>query len=176
QHLNEAPRPPSQVNPRVPQALNDLILMAMAKDPAGRFQTAEAFSKALRSVSTTATITAPMPAAPARTSPPQSVPVAPAAPPPVAVRKPNRTLWVVAGALAVVVVFAAALTFAPRFFKSTAGSKKEQPPAAQAAPTDTTAAKDQPVEPVAGAAVTPEPAATAPATDTAPPKTEEHAP
>jgi eukaryotic-like serine/threonine-protein kinase len=49
-HLQETPKPPIVVRPDLPKGLNDIILMAMAKDPRERFQTAEAFSAALRSV------------------------------------------------------------------------------------------------------------------------------
>jgi formylglycine-generating enzyme required for sulfatase activity len=45
--MREAPPPPIQVNPALPQALNDVVLMAMEKDPARRFQTAEEFGAAL---------------------------------------------------------------------------------------------------------------------------------
>ena len=39
-HLNQAPKPPLELNPGLPAALNEIILMAIAKDPAKRFQTA----------------------------------------------------------------------------------------------------------------------------------------
>jgi serine/threonine protein kinase len=48
--LNEMPAPPVQVNPAVPAELNDIVLHAMAKDPAARFQTAEEFRNALKAV------------------------------------------------------------------------------------------------------------------------------
>ena len=49
-HIEETPRPPIELKPDMPVALNQIILMAMAKDPAQRFQSAEAFRGALRSV------------------------------------------------------------------------------------------------------------------------------
>ncbi len=49
-HVNEAPRPPVELQPGLPAALNEIILMAIAKDPAGRFQTAAAFRNALNNV------------------------------------------------------------------------------------------------------------------------------
>ncbi len=49
-HLQQAPPPPAELQPGLPTALNELILMALAKDPRQRFQTAEAFSNALKSV------------------------------------------------------------------------------------------------------------------------------
>ncbi|MGB8653512.1 MAG: protein kinase, partial [Candidatus Acidiferrales bacterium] len=49
-HLEETPAAPDQLNPLVPHALSSLIQMAMAKDPAQRFQSAEAFRGALHAV------------------------------------------------------------------------------------------------------------------------------
>ncbi len=49
-HLQETPQPPIAVRPDLPKGLSDIILMAMAKNPPDRFQTAEAFAAALRSV------------------------------------------------------------------------------------------------------------------------------
>ena len=48
--INENPVPLIQVNPNLPVELNDIVLTAMAKDPAARFQNADAFRNALRSV------------------------------------------------------------------------------------------------------------------------------
>src|ERR1700760_4361883 len=38
-HVKEVPRSPMQVAPSVPKALSDIIMMAVAKEPAQRFQT-----------------------------------------------------------------------------------------------------------------------------------------
>jgi serine/threonine protein kinase len=46
-HVNELPPAPSIVNPAVPAELSEIILTAMAKDPASRFQTAEEFRRHL---------------------------------------------------------------------------------------------------------------------------------
>jgi serine/threonine-protein kinase len=43
-----------ELNPSLPAGLNNIILTALAKDPATRFQTADAFRNALRSLSSTA--------------------------------------------------------------------------------------------------------------------------
>jgi eukaryotic-like serine/threonine-protein kinase len=51
-HLQEAPKPPIVLRPGIPQPLNQIILMALAKDPGQRFQSADAFRGALKSVST----------------------------------------------------------------------------------------------------------------------------
>src|SRR5271167_1283073 len=49
-HVKETPRPPIEVQPTVPKPVSDLIVMAVAKDPAQRFQTADAFRNALAQV------------------------------------------------------------------------------------------------------------------------------
>ncbi len=54
-HVKEAPKPPVELHPGLPAALNEIILMSIAKDPALRFQTADAFRNALSSVPVTAT-------------------------------------------------------------------------------------------------------------------------
>jgi len=48
--LNQQPASPISLRADVPPALNEIILMAMAKEPADRFQSADAFSNALGSV------------------------------------------------------------------------------------------------------------------------------
>ena len=67
-HLNQIPRRPIELRPDLPQGLNDIIVMALAKDPAKRFQTADAFRNALHSVSdkfsVSSAITAPISAPP----------------------------------------------------------------------------------------------------------------
>src|SRR5215470_10000740 len=52
-HLNQTPPAPITLRSDLPPALNQIILMAMAKDPAQRFQTADAFRNALKSVPVT---------------------------------------------------------------------------------------------------------------------------
>ena len=59
-HVKEVPKPPIELEQGLPPALNEIILIAIAKDPAQRFQTAEAFRNALRTV--------PVPAAMAQTA------------------------------------------------------------------------------------------------------------
>jgi serine/threonine-protein kinase len=53
-HVRELPKPPVELHPGLPLALNEIILMSIAKDPAQRFQSAEAFANALSSVRTEA--------------------------------------------------------------------------------------------------------------------------
>ena len=48
-HLQQAPMAPIEVIPGIPTELSEIILMAIEKDPAARFQSAEAFRAALAS-------------------------------------------------------------------------------------------------------------------------------
>jgi serine/threonine protein kinase len=78
-HIKEIPRAPLEVQPGIPKALSDIILMAVAKDPAQRFQTADAFRNALSQVSAAAAAAA----VPAAVSAPKLAPTPfPVQPPP----------------------------------------------------------------------------------------------
>ncbi len=98
-HLGANPVPPIDVDPSLPAMLNDVILMSISKDPAQRFQTADAFRAALGSVE-------------------QSLgPIA--LPPPIAraaaVPKSRRALYMAVGSLATVAVLVlAAVQFSNR--------------------------------------------------------------
>src|ERR1700761_6008171 len=46
-HLQHAPVPPNQTNPKIPAALSATVMRALAKNPRDRWQTAEAFLAAL---------------------------------------------------------------------------------------------------------------------------------
>jgi serine/threonine-protein kinase len=48
--IKETPRPPIEVHPSLPKPLSDMILMSVAKNPAERFQTADAFRNALSQI------------------------------------------------------------------------------------------------------------------------------
>jgi serine/threonine protein kinase len=52
-HLNELPPAPITLRSDLPPALNEIIMIAMSKDPAQRFQSADAFRAALQSVPVT---------------------------------------------------------------------------------------------------------------------------
>ncbi len=52
--VKQMPRPPIELQPSLPKALNDIIMFSVAKDPAQRFQNADAFRNALASVSVAA--------------------------------------------------------------------------------------------------------------------------
>ncbi len=98
-HLNQPPTPPIELRPDMPAGLNDIILTAIAKSPADRFQSADAFRNAVKFVlrevqesktmvqgSQDATVTGPRaPLPPARTGPitRPKTPVPTAAPAPV---------------------------------------------------------------------------------------------
>lgn len=80
-HVELAPVPPSVVNPGLPPMLNDVILRALAKDPADRFQTADDFSSALEGIAVPHTVSFAL--APATSEVPVK-PVAVPAPPVIA--------------------------------------------------------------------------------------------
>src|ERR671916_654375 len=46
-HLNEPPRPPSELRPEIPPELDQIVLRALAKDPHDRYQSAQEFSEDL---------------------------------------------------------------------------------------------------------------------------------
>jgi serine/threonine-protein kinase len=80
--INENPAPLIQVNPELPVELNEIVLKAMAKDPAARFQNADAFRDALRSLrepKTAAPVVAPAMAAASATAVAGALPSATAA-------------------------------------------------------------------------------------------------
>ncbi len=84
-HVKEIPRAPIEVQPSMPKALSDIIMMAVAKDPAQRFQTADAFRNALSQVDRTAAVgaaaAAVAPSLETTTTLPRSTPAPVAAPP-----------------------------------------------------------------------------------------------
>lgn len=69
-HAKEVPAPPSRYSATpLPAGMDDVLLKALAKDPAERFQTAEALSAALRSVAAGAGLALPPTQAGARPTP-----------------------------------------------------------------------------------------------------------
>lgn len=106
-HLEKQPVPPITLDATLPPALNDIILLSVAKNPDNRFQTAEAFRNALQSVVSGAG--AGVGAAAAKAEPIAAKPaMAPAAPP-----KNRRGLYVAAGAVAMALALIAIVQFAP---------------------------------------------------------------
>src|SRR5713101_431749 len=49
-HLQQTPRPPIEVKTDLPESLNQIILMTLSKEPARRFQSADAFRNALKNI------------------------------------------------------------------------------------------------------------------------------
>jgi eukaryotic-like serine/threonine-protein kinase len=122
--LQQTPRPPIEVNPNLPEPLNQIILMAMAKDPARRFQSADAFRNALKDVAAglgTKGGTLPVPN-PFPSGVKQTPPAAPTVqmPPPQAGGGGHRGLYMTLGAVIVLVVLVAAGFSAPRWFRTRA--------------------------------------------------------
>jgi serine/threonine-protein kinase len=56
-HLSEVPKPPSQLRPEVPADLDMIVLRALAKDPADRFESAEEMDRELARVAGGAGVT-----------------------------------------------------------------------------------------------------------------------
>jgi eukaryotic-like serine/threonine-protein kinase len=126
QQLNVAPQPPTEYNPNLPPALNDIILTALAKDPMQRFQSADAFRNALQTVKTSlgAASVRTQTAAPAGSPPSANAASAPAVPgaPSAQAPKGNRGLWMAIGAVALLCVLAAGALVLPRYFHAGAAS------------------------------------------------------
>jgi serine/threonine-protein kinase len=118
-HLSARPVPPIELDASLPAALNDVILMAIAKEPGQRFQTADAFRKAVESVLPAA---AAAPAVAAVAAPPS-----PSAPPPA--RGSRRGLYMAVGSAVTIAVLAIAALQAPRFFSSGRAAGPVQVPA-----------------------------------------------
>jgi len=143
-HLEQAPMPPIDVIPGIPAALSDIILMAIEKDPAARFQSAEAFRGALSSVF-------PAAATPTRTMVPVAAPIATAQPPvimppplpqsapPVAAApwivqpapaRSRRGLYMALGSVATLAVLVAAVIEGPKLMHGGASADQGVPAAA----------------------------------------------
>src|SRR5579872_4124746 len=124
-HLQKVPVPPMQLDPKLPQALNDAILMSVMKDPNARFQTASAFRNALANV-------APAPAAvpAAAPAPPQDfhlIQPTEAIPP----HRSKRALWMALGAVAALAAGVAIVELAPwKSTKAAGTAATSAPPAA----------------------------------------------
>jgi serine/threonine-protein kinase len=153
-HVKEMPKPPLELQPGIPAALNEIILMAIAKDPAQRLQTADAFRNALKSAGLAPSASQLVAAAPSEAPtletilPPLSsqsgvtaTPLSPASLPlqsqaaPGAVSIPlplpqpggHRGLYVTLGALIVLAVLVAAGIYMPRGSKTQAKVAPAEP-------------------------------------------------
>jgi serine/threonine-protein kinase len=153
-HLQGTPIPPVTIDPRLPQLLNDVILMSVAKDAGARFQTAGAMRNALASLVAepkAATAQVPVPA-PVPTARPAALPAGQLAKPAQPVS--HRGQWMALGAVVAVLAIVGVIALAP--WKGTgAASPKVAVPAVTQAPVDV-----QP--PAAQAPTTPAPVAAQP--------------
>ena len=153
--LQERPKPPSELQPGLPPQLNGIILHAMAKEPADRFQNADEFGQALESLGLIAStpfapVTAvaqpvtPVPAIAAPTAttaipaPPVSGTMSMPAPPPPTQAMPapsvmdlspkphkGRGLYMALGAAVVLIVLVLAGISFPRWMKTRANEQKQ---------------------------------------------------
>jgi eukaryotic-like serine/threonine-protein kinase len=148
-HLQQPPKPPIELRSDLPAALNEIILMAIAKEPGQRFQSADAFRNALNSVkgalpaslpanqnvpalpvspaSATALLQNPSQAASIHDATTAALDAAAPQPQPVpgvlelsAQQKSHRGLYMSLGALVVLAVLVAAGIYVPRRFKTSA--------------------------------------------------------
>jgi hypothetical protein len=160
-HLQGTPVPPVSVDPRLPQLLNDVILMSVAKDAGARFQTAGALRNALSNVvpALRPAVAAPLPSpgkTPAAARPVTTVPVGQMAPQAQAARPAShRGAWMGLGAVVALLAIVAVIAIAP--WKGTRAA-----PARVAAPVQP-AASEPPAPVAAQPPSQPEPVATAPA-------------
>jgi len=176
-HLEQDRTPPIELDPKIPAALNETIMTAIAKDAGDRFQTADAFRKALEAVRQS--LSAPAPAAlPAQQQQPQAQskpqPAAPAAqdaPLPFAALPQNsghRGVWMALGALIVLAALAGTAIQAPWWRASgaaqteAAGQRSAPPAAAPGRPSPEPAGGPAPQAEATPAAIAPAAAAAAP--------------
>jgi eukaryotic-like serine/threonine-protein kinase len=171
QQCNVVPLSPLEVNAQLPPPLSDIIVAAMAKDPANRFQNAQALSNALRQVAAmqndppkreeAAFTPVAMPGA-AQPAAQDFAPVAPVVPL-VQPSSGHRGVWMTLGALAVLVVVACAAIGLPRLLHTSA--KTENDSAAQTSPAAPSTPSPAPATTVAPP-ITDAPGATPPTVDT----------
>jgi serine/threonine-protein kinase len=143
-HLKETPVPPIHLDPRLPQALNDMIVMSVSRDITRRFQSAAAFRKALSSVAGPVTV---------------PVAAAVAAPPPIAQKDTGgktagatekghgrRGLWIAVGALTTAAIVVGLIQFGPlKRSKAASGTTISAPvPKVVTQPADATSVAEQP--------------------------------
>jgi len=139
-HIQQPPPPPITVRPNLPKGLNEIILMSMAKEPKDRFQSADAFANALKTVlagAGPAAVTKP-PAVPAvarmsAASPavsPQTATLSAAATHGAALAsRGRRGLYMALGGVLVVASLAAGSIYVPHFIRARASSPAVPRPA-----------------------------------------------
>jgi serine/threonine-protein kinase len=125
-HIQQAPTPPLELDPNLPKDLNQIILMALEKDPGKRFQSAHAMRNALDRVleSIQGRAAAPSVAAPAAVA-------AASQPPPAPMKQGSgmRLVYILAGSLATLAVLVVAAIQVPKWRKTEA---VEAPPSIEA--------------------------------------------
>jgi eukaryotic-like serine/threonine-protein kinase len=131
--LTVQPRPPIEVNPLISKPMSDLILKALEKDPAQRFQNAAAFSDALRQATGIASSTPietstgfAAASAVATANHARSLPAASAAPTSRFAIPTRRKWWIAAEAVVALGVVVSSALAIPHFFKT---ATREMPPA-----------------------------------------------
>lgn len=154
-HLEQTPIPLLQIDPSLPPALNAVVLMSIEKDPAKRFQSADAFRTALLSVLPHAaaptagpavgpasgqpaaprTAPAPPPSPAARTPFPVSITPASVAPPSPAKPGGHRGRYLILGSVVTLAVLVVAGTQAPKFLHKDARTQASSAPASVPAST-----------------------------------------
>lgn len=194
QHLQEPPKLPTEVKPDLPVGISEIIMMAMEKDPAKRFQSADAFANALRTVAGSlgaaevpqlvSSLSAPIPAPEAALRSGSATPLTPARvessstssqprqagapqmPAQAASGTGHRGLYITLGALIVLMVLVAAGFSAPRWFKARANNEASR--RAVSIPAAPEAAKSDQAAPAAPPVepLAPAPAASTPAMKT----------
>jgi len=164
--VQQLPKPPRELRANVPGPLNEIILLAMAKEPAQRFQTADAFRNALSTVPSAAPV--------AGETASKALAAEPAIPQPAPVPQPvpsvielahrpssNKGKYMALGGLLVAVFLVAAGIYLPRMSKTRAGGNAA--PAEHMVSTEQTGGTGGATTALSNA-VTPQPAA-----DTVPP-------
>ncbi len=142
-HIHSAMRPPRQVNPNIPEALERVVLRAMAKGPHDRYQTTDEMAEALRDALTdlskqTAKLDQKIePQTEPQTEPPKSAPqIAPPTPtpvpPPSAASHRLVPLWLGAGAVTIAVLALVVALIRPG--RAPSDMTPEVPPAGSARP------------------------------------------
>jgi len=175
-HLLELPRPPVEIKPDLPEAVSKIILKAMEKDPAKRFQSADSFLEAVETAARNSGVVreATQALSAVQSSPGAEVPVrkeatvlltenidsrvapesarvpqdAPASFPP-RMGQPHRGLYIGLGALIVLLVLVAAGISAPHWLRTRAKEGTSAVPSKDSSPkpTDGGAAGLEPVGP-----------------------------
>jgi serine/threonine-protein kinase len=137
-HLEMQPVPPVEVDPRLPAALNEIILMSIVKDPAKRFQSAAAFGAAIASVG--GRVPSAAAARPTQTMAAAAAPSARAAAPPSS-GSSRRGLYMALGAVVLVLAVVAGAIGIPKLLRTQAG---ESPAPAQQEALPPASAEQQP--------------------------------